>query len=491
MYTFGKTVENEWALVHVCDEHGNPTNYIAIKKNILYNKKFDQYLQTKQLIGLCAYQNFPEPIKNPYDSDRKESLEGTILEKYGHRILLWCHCFKYPKQFIPPGYPLLLQSDSDHYNNAALLKKADTVEKKYDFFCSLPNGDWNGWIRGSDTAKKWLNVMADKMSLKILVGGGDRRDGFSDAIDFTGHLPWYQYIHKMNECKYMFNASRYDASPRILVEALSLNIPVFLNQDILGGWKYIHPSTGAFFFYDEPIEPAVRAFLRNTYKPKEWMERHFDSRASKQLLANTLHTIVSLQYADLFDGIVCIHLLHKESSKTHIHKEFQEMGIPDTMVHCIEEEPVDIDCEYYRKSVYHRKALAYAKEKQWNRCLIVESNFSFTLVKERFLWILSEFCANFPTWDVFMLTSFWKNLEDTTIEYIKKVQSASTVSGYIVQSHYYDTLFTKFFEAGCLRRKEYATNKTNVTSFAIDQYWRSLQKRDQFYISEPYSGRML
>ena len=31
----------------------------------------------------------------------------------------------------------------------------------------------------------------------------------------------------------------------------------------------------------------------------------------------------------------------------------------------------------------------------------------------------------------------------------------------------------------------------SLVFFAIDQYWNSLQKRDQFYISEPQSGRVV
>ena len=490
--TFGHDkIENEWGLVDIYDENGKPTNYVAVRRYLPSYKILDELLKTKKLVGLCAYENFPEVSKNPHDNEYMKSEENDILKKYGNKIILWCHCFKTPTQFIPPGTPLLLQSDSDHYRNRDnLMKKADTVEKKYDFFCSLPNGDWNYWIRGGDVAKKWLNYMADTMKLTILVGGGDKQEGFSDLIQFTGFLPWDKYTDAMNTCKYMFNASRYDASPRIVIEALSLNIPVLLNQDILGGWKYINSSTGSFFFYDEPIETAIKRFMNGSYKPKEWIHLNLSRERSMKLLANTLHTIVSRRYEEFVDGIVCINLLkNKEKHKTNI--DFETIEIPSSLVHYIEEEALDVDCQYYRKSVYHVKALELAKEKKWGKFMIIESNFVFDLVKERVLYVLSQFYTHFPNWDVFMLTTFWKNFHNTELDFIKKIQNATTVSGYMVQSNYIDTLIENFKEAGCLRKEEFQQKRTIETSFAIDQRWATLQKRDNFYISVPYIGKFV
>ena len=484
--TFGEPIEKEWGLINLCDENGNPTNYIAIRRHVQSYELLERQLRTKKLIGLSAYQNFPEVTKNPNDSEFMKSEENNILTKYGNKIILWCHCFKHPTQFITPGIPLLLHSDSDHYRHTErLMNMANTVVKKYDFFCSLPDGDWNYWIRGGDIAKKWLNYMADRMNLKILIGGGNKREGFSDLIDYTGHLQWDKYIDAMNSCKYMFNASRYDASPRIIVEALSLNIPVLLNQDILGGWKYINSLTGSFFFYDEPIEQVVTKFMRTSYKSKDWLKHYFDDKKPQQLLAKTLNTIVSLRYETFLDGIVCINL--KNKAKSNI--ECDQFDIPSSLIHYIDEKCLDVDCEYYRKSVYHIQALNLAKEKKWDKFMIIESRFVFDLVKERILYVLSELYSRFPNWDVFMLTTYWNSVKDTEIDFIKKVQRATTVSGYMVQSKYIDTLIANFQESGRLRLDELRQSNSKETSFAIDQYWRSLQERDNFYISVPYIGK--
>jgi len=44
---------------------------------------------------------------------------------------------------------------------------------------SIQEGRWNSWIRGLDIAKQWLNYMAERMNLKILICGNNRRSDFS------------------------------------------------------------------------------------------------------------------------------------------------------------------------------------------------------------------------------------------------------------------------------------------------------------------------
>ena len=102
-------------------------------------EKVDELLQTKKLIGISSYQNFPQPLTNDHDYSETNTNSETFLKKYEDKILLWCHCFKDPQNYLPPGVPLLLYSDCDQYNHTENLNSlADTLAKQYDFFCSIP-----------------------------------------------------------------------------------------------------------------------------------------------------------------------------------------------------------------------------------------------------------------------------------------------------------------------------------------------------------------
>ncbi len=36
-------------------------------------------------------------------------------------------------------------------------------------------------------------------------------------------------------------------SPRVITEALLTDLPILVNENILGGWKYVNEKTGVFF----------------------------------------------------------------------------------------------------------------------------------------------------------------------------------------------------------------------------------------------------
>lgn len=63
---------------------------------------------------------------------------------------------------------------------------------------------------------------------------------------------------------------------RVIVEALSLNIPIVVNRHILGGWKYVNQYTGE-FFTDENDVVSVFTRLRSADRaaelfPREWFK---------------------------------------------------------------------------------------------------------------------------------------------------------------------------------------------------------------------------
>lgn len=72
----------------------------------------------------------------------------------------------------------------------------------------------------------------------------------------------------------LFAPNLHDASPRVLAEALCLDVPILVNRHIVGGWKYVHSETGAFFDSIDNVVPAFRDIInglqRGDLHPREW-----------------------------------------------------------------------------------------------------------------------------------------------------------------------------------------------------------------------------
>lgn len=90
----------------------------------------------------------------------------------------------------------------------------------------------------------------------------------------------------------MFLPQICDASPRVSTQALSMNVPLLMNKNILGGWKYLKPGeTGEFFHDMSDFETSLRKILANTrdkvkeYKPLEFVEKTYgNARSGKRFL---------------------------------------------------------------------------------------------------------------------------------------------------------------------------------------------------------------
>ena len=506
--TFGETLSMKiscWNIVHIIDQDNNPTNLIAVR-NEFENKEseelFNTLLKTKKVIGLSSYQNFPQIVCNPFQSPNYPSLEkDTFMYKYGNHVILWCHCFKTPDDYIPRSMPSLLYSESDQYPHEQLLFDIKS-NKEYDCFVSIPEGDWNNWIRGLPILKSWLNYMADSMNLKILVCGSNRRKDFTDKIDVIGFQTWDKFIKEMSRAKFLFCASKNDASPRIIIEAILLDMPVFVNQNILGGWKYINKYTGAFFNPDETIERKINQFMKkldnNEFKPQQWYKKNIDIIKNKSTLADMVNSLMHVKWDSIFDAILYINLEKRQDRKESILNEFMRMDIPDNFIHRIDAIYVK-ECGHLGCTKSHLKALEYAKEKGFKNVLILEDDFIFQLPKERVFFMFMQFIKEHKqNWDVFMFTTYWKEyFNEVDMHYIKQVKYGTTGAGYLINNTdgYIDILYANLSESHLLLNDEVEKFKKNnpdkklyITDNAFDQYWRTLQIRDRFFITEPYFG---
>lgn len=111
------------------------------------------------------------------------------------------------------------------------------------------------------------------------VAVGDRR------IDVVGELPWTDLMQCVARSRMALFPNTADPSPRLLAEALCLDVPVLVNREILGGWKYVTPATGAFFTTEAELLAGARALLAGSRAPRDWFATRFGPRRSGERLA--------------------------------------------------------------------------------------------------------------------------------------------------------------------------------------------------------------
>ena len=176
--------------------------------------------------------------------------------------------------------------------------------------------------------------------------------------------------------------------------------------------------------------------------------------------------------------ILYINLEHRIDRKLHVEAQLDSIGLVNyTRFNAIQMDNGMLGCSYS-----HLKCLHYAKENNWNHVLIVEDDIVF-LQPKLFVEKLNTFLKKHQDdWDVILLAGNnfdpYDNIDDSCI----KVSNCQTTTGYIVKNHYYDKLINNF---------ETSINKLAIESgnhhYAIDQYWKVLQKTDNWYLIIPLS----
>lgn len=77
--------------------------------------------------------------------------------------------------------------------------------------------------------------------------------------------PWNKYLEMVERTRMILLPNVHDASPRVITEAMSLNVPILMNRNILGGWKYLEWTDGrggAFFENQDDVVDAARKILQ-------------------------------------------------------------------------------------------------------------------------------------------------------------------------------------------------------------------------------------
>ena len=178
----------------------------------------------------------------------------------------------------------------------------------------------------------------------------------------------------------------------------------------------------------------------------------------------------------IIDRVFYINLDHRTDRRIEIENELETMGLASISERfsAIRHETIGgVGC-----GRSHIEVLKIAKERGYSQIMILEDDFMLTVDQPDFGQIAD---LNF---DVCLLSYNLQNSRESGYPFLKRVLEAQTTSGYIVKSHYYDTLIQVFSDAVI------GFEQTNCHwIYAIDVAWKVLQARDTWYCFSPRLGK--
>lgn len=254
------------------------------------SQTMDRYVRAGyRFLGVSSYQNFPRALVNPFEYEQAARFD--FFREYAALCVGWMHCFRDPKAYLPCGLPRVFLAESD-FTDARRIRpdRIDDValpqDKAYDFAYVCGAGEWNAFCRNWKLAKRCLRLLADNGFTAAVFG----RDSLEELAGSPGltlypYLPWYEFHQQLARCRRLLVPNVYDASPRLLAEALCQDIPLMVNRHILGGWHYVERPSGVFFSDARDFETALEKLLRRRLRPREYYSRLFGPDYARRRLA--------------------------------------------------------------------------------------------------------------------------------------------------------------------------------------------------------------
>ena len=301
----------KWPYINLKDENGKNMNILCIRGYLTTNSEKQLFLdyvnQGIKFVGCSSSLSFPRKCNNTHGSCHIEKnilINNKKIEEY---VIGWLHCFRNPNDYIYGNIPKLLISESD-FTPEYIKPTEKNNTKIYDYITIQPKDSecknrWNSHNKNWPLAYKCIKIFTDELNLKGLIVGRDDCPVNVDNINLvtiTGQINYWKLLDNIRQTKFILLPNLEDASPRILTEALALNIPIFLYDNILCGWKYLNEKTGI-GFNENNIKTQVKTLLKNIslnkYSPEKYYRENYGLENSGKQLKDFLKQI----YTNLSD----------------------------------------------------------------------------------------------------------------------------------------------------------------------------------------------
>ncbi|WP_428265314.1 hypothetical protein [Haliangium sp.] len=262
------------------DTRGAGVGWAVVHARVVSPERQEQLAALRRagvrFIGMTSDMCFP-------DLDEFDPLD------YGALCEGWCHCFREPDRHLPPDPPRALISASDFTDwHTVVPETALRVEApSFDFVYVGATAPWKQPAKGWDLARRCIPRLSDELGLRGLLVDTPAEHTWPGTVR-TGPLPWRELMAHLARARFAFLPNALDASPRVLTEALCLDVPVVVNRRILGGWKYVNSFTGVFFDGPDDVVAAARACLDRERAPRAWFRANHGPYLAGQRLGRFL-----------------------------------------------------------------------------------------------------------------------------------------------------------------------------------------------------------
>ena len=290
---------DRYAFQPVVNQNGDYVNVIMVRSPFrgaddeqLYKWYQDEIL----FLGISSFEAYPLTSPNPY-SQKFES------EYYLNMFPGFLHMMHNPQQHFPESVETILMSQSDFNIEEAerFGRRHADDEVIYDFVYSGGDQDvendcvgWASYNKNFSFVREALEVMcSDEYNVTgVLVANKNKADTKACTIPpqcegrivQTTFLDQSRFFGYLAKARWAFLPQVCDASPRVSTQALSMNKPLLMNDNIMGGWKYLKPGeTGEFFHDINDFTKSLRRILDNTrgasnpYKPLQFVKENYGS----------------------------------------------------------------------------------------------------------------------------------------------------------------------------------------------------------------------
>jgi hypothetical protein len=261
----------KWPFMYVLDRDGRSTEWVILHAPIQSSSRRNLFAEFRnrglRFLGMTSFMRFPlDTADDPLDY-------SLVCEG-------WCHCFRKPAEFLPAATPYDLISLSDFVDPDALSPRTVGVEgrdaPRFDFVYVGAHQPWKMQAKNWALAEPCLRILCNSIGMRGLVVG--MPPGTVPDIRNLTCWPWLPHAYFLSvlaRVRFLFVPNSHDPSPRVLAEALCLDVPVLVNRDILGGWKYVDRTTGRHFTDPNDVESAARMCVEASFQPRTWFRSHF------------------------------------------------------------------------------------------------------------------------------------------------------------------------------------------------------------------------
>lgn len=259
----------------------NPLDILVARKNIVRGK------DEKNIRRIIAKQDLLGFVSHP----------TLIRSKTAPYVDAWCHPYKNPEKHIDTSKPHMLMSESDFVDPLFITVDKRAKNYKWDYFYFFTGGQKNGRRKGFSVFVNLLPHLHKSKMKGIIINYG--REGIYFENSGLKEI-WninrddFKFVNRkmspkdvsilMSSCRFGLFPNVHDCSPLLLSEALIRNVPVLVNSDILGGWKYVNEQTGSFFSTENECK-AIQEVVDGKFSSSDWFMSNFGFKKSSERLA--------------------------------------------------------------------------------------------------------------------------------------------------------------------------------------------------------------